>query len=306
VRPVGRAIKAFLYIAIAAAFWAGAQLTLLAEETDRYWAWAIAVPSTAVFLGASYWSTAALFYWGVRQRDWIRVRAVVSGGVFVTTGLLVATLRHLEAFHDRPIGVLWVEVYVLAVPAFFAAGALQLATPGYDPPVERPLPPFLRWPLAAQAAIMLGFGVALFARSGDTSYWPWDLTPLSAEAIAAWLLGIGASAAYIAWRADDADMPGPAVAYVILGALWLIGAARFSDDLDGLGGALYIAFAASILAVGAAGCRLAWRQGGFDAVRGFGGVPVELRAPGGGLASAGAEPMTTREPRDASRPAGTG
>jgi hypothetical protein len=99
-------------------------------------------------------------------------------------------------------------------------------------------------------------------------------------------------------------MPGPAVAYVILGALWLIGAARFGDDLDTLGGALYAVFAASVLAVGAAGCWLAWRRGGFDAARGFGGVPVELRPPGG-LASATTEQVTAQEPRDVSQPAGT-
>ena len=278
-RPVARGIRTFLYAATGLAFFAGAQLSLLSEQTDRYGFWPIKVPSTAAFMGASYWATCALFLWAARQREWIRVRAAVSGGVFVTTGLLVATLDHLDQFHDRVLGVVWVEAYVIAVPAFFVVEVLQLGTPGRDRGVEQPLPPLLRWTLAAQAALMLGFGVWLFAKSSDPSgnVWAWDLTPLTAEVVAAWLLGIGGSAAYIAWRGDRADMPGPALSYIVLGGLWLIGAARFGGDLHTVGGVLYVVFAASVLAVGCVGSYLAWREGRFMPVRPPGGVPVELR-----------------------------
>ena len=68
---------------------------------------------------------------GLGQREWIRVRAVVSGGPFVTVGLLVATLRHVGEFHGA-VGVIWVEAYVFAVPAFFAAAVHQLMLPGRD------------------------------------------------------------------------------------------------------------------------------------------------------------------------------
>ena len=72
------------------------------------------------------------------------------------------------------------------------------------------LPGWLRGALGAQALIMLVFGILLFARPGHAGdVWAWPLTPLAAEAIAAWLLGIGASAAYIALRGDREDMPGP-------------------------------------------------------------------------------------------------
>jgi hypothetical protein len=54
--------------------------------------------------------------------------------------------------------------------------------------------------------------------------WPWPLAPLAAEAIAAWLLGIGGSAAYITLRGDRADIPGAALSYIVLGAIWIAGA----------------------------------------------------------------------------------
>jgi hypothetical protein len=90
------------------------------------------------------------------------------------------------------------------------------------------------------------------------------LTPLAAEAVAAWLLGIGASAAYIALRGDRADMPGAALSYVVLRAVW-IGGAIFGGDAfhNTLDGVLYVAFAASVIAVGLAGATLSRREGRY-------------------------------------------
>src|SRR5215207_10112277 len=90
-RPVGRGIRAFLFVATPLAFLGGAQLTLLSEHTEEFWAWTIALPISAVFIGASFAATAVLFAFGLREREWIRARAIVSGGPFVTVGLLVAT-----------------------------------------------------------------------------------------------------------------------------------------------------------------------------------------------------------------------
>jgi hypothetical protein len=99
VRPVGFGIRAFLLVATPLAFLGGTQVTLLSEHTQTYWAWTIALPISAIFIGASFCATSVLFAWGLQQREWIRVRAVVSGGPFVTVGLLVATLRHVGEFH---------------------------------------------------------------------------------------------------------------------------------------------------------------------------------------------------------------
>jgi hypothetical protein len=263
-RPVGLGIRGFLLAATPLAFLGGTQVTLLSEHTETYWAWTIALPISAIFIGASFLATSVLFAWGLTQTEWIRVRAVVSGGPLVTVGLLVATLRHVDQFHG-PVGVIWVEAYVFAVPAFFAAAIHQLSLPGRDRPVEDRLPSWLRGALGLQAVIMLAFGVLLFARPGHAGdVWAWPLTPLAAEAIAAWLLGIGGSAAYIALRGDRADMPGPALSYIVLGAVW-IGGAIFGGDAfhNTLDGALYVVFALSVIAVGLAGASLSRREGRY-------------------------------------------
>ncbi|HKE78552.1 MAG TPA: hypothetical protein VKB54_04560 [Solirubrobacteraceae bacterium] len=269
VRPVGFGIRAFLWVAAPLAFLGGAQVTLLSEHTETYWAWTIALPISAIFIGASFLATSVLFAWGLGQREWIRVRAVVSGGPFVTLGLLIATVRHVSEFHGA-VGVIWVEAYVFAVPAFFAAACHQRLVLGRDRPVEARLPPWLRGALGLQALVMLVWGVLLFARPHHASaVWAWPLAPLAAEAIAAWLLGIGGSAAYIALRGDRADMPGAALSYIVLGAIW-IGGAIFAGGAfhNGRDAVLYIAFAASVIAVGAAGAFLSYREGRYQSQSG--------------------------------------
>jgi hypothetical protein len=262
---VGFGIRAFLFVATPLAFLGGTQVTLLSEHTETYWAWTIALPISAIFIGASFSATAVLFAWGLQQSEWIRVRAVVSGGPFVTVGLLVATLRHVDEFHGA-VGVIWVEAYVFAVPAFFAAAVQQLSVPGRDRPVEERLPAWLRGTLALQAVVMLAWGVLLFSRPNDAgAVWAWPLAPLAAEAIAAWLLGIGGSAAYISLRGDRADMPGAALSYIVLGAIWL-GGAIFAGDAfhNGLDAVLYVLFAVSVMVVGAAGTILSYREGRYE------------------------------------------
>jgi hypothetical protein len=272
-RPVGFGIRGFLLVATPLAFLGGAQVALLCRHTATYWAWTIALPISAIFIGASFLATSVLFAWGLQQHEWVRVRAVVSGGPFVTVGLLVATLRHVGEFHGA-VGVIWVEAYVFAVPAFLAAAVQQLVVPGRERPVEERLPAWLRGALALQAIVMLAWGVLLFARPHHAgAVWPWPLAPLAAEAIAAWLLGIGGSAAYISLRGDRADMAGAALSYVVLGTIW-IGGAIFAGDAfhSRLDAVLYVLFAASVVVVGVAGAILSYREGRYLPLSGESGA----------------------------------
>jgi hypothetical protein len=116
----------------------------------------------------------------------------------------------------------------------------------------------------------VGFGIRWFllvatplAFLGGTQ---WPLAPLAAEAIAAWLLGVGGSAAYISLRGDRGDMPGAAISYVVLGAVW-IGGAIFAGDAfrNGADEALYVLFAAGVIAVGSSGAVLSRREGRYRA-----------------------------------------
>lgn len=54
------ATRVMPYVAAGLVFTVGITLNLLTEQTDRFFAWTIATPLTAAFLGAAYWPSCIL------------------------------------------------------------------------------------------------------------------------------------------------------------------------------------------------------------------------------------------------------
>jgi hypothetical protein len=152
------------------------------------------------------------------------------------------------------------------VPLAMVAGlVLQArATPGpTDADVVRRLPSALRWLLAGLAALLLASGVALLlAPEWAAEAWAWPLTPLTARAVGAWLVGLGWAAAH-AGLVDDAASVRPVgltgAAFVVLEVVALL---RHGDALDWSGwqAAAYVAGLAWIALV--SGWILSLRGGG--------------------------------------------
>ena len=236
---------------------AGLLLFAGATRTDDYFSWTIDPPQTAAFLGASYWAAAVLFSWASTQRSWQRLKIAVFPELAVAVVLLVGTYMHLDKFHDDLFGYFWVSVYAIAAPVLiYLIAATRTDVEGTDREARLPMPIALRLALAGQALVFTVYGVGLFVSpsgfGGDA--WPWALTPLTARAIAAFLLGFALAAA-IAIRADSLQrFRGAALTYAVLGALQLLSVALHSSDFtDGVGLLLFAIFFAAVLAVGVAG-----------------------------------------------------
>jgi hypothetical protein len=244
-RPVTRSMHALLYTLTALTFFAGTQLFVLSEHTAAFFSWTIDPPMTAAFVGAGFWSAAVSVFWAARQRDWVLARVPIPTIAVVATMLLVATLQNLAAFHG-PLGLAWIEVYALFAPVLAA----------------------------------IAVGVALFASQDLAStLWPWELTELTGKAIGTWLIGIGATAGFVALVDDRAAMPGNALAQLVLAGGVLFGLARFAGDVDfaSAGAFVLLAYLLSTLVTGAYATRLALREGRFAPTQGARGIPVELR-----------------------------
>jgi hypothetical protein len=241
-------LRAFFAVAAGLALVAGVLLFVLSEDTDRFFSWTIQPPLTAAFLGAAYWAACVLLAWAARQRSWERARPAVPPVLTIAVLLLVATLVHLDKFDlDSVFGWFWLVVYVVVPPLLIGLLWLQ---PGAQAPPRRDAPAWLRAVLGAQSLAMLAVGVALFVAPTDAdSLWPWTLTPLTARAVGAFLVGFGVAAAHASAEADLGRFRGAAAAYAVLGALELVAAARYAEARE----PLYLAFAASVLAVGAYG-----------------------------------------------------
>jgi len=100
---------------------------------------------------------------------------------------------------------------------------------------------------------MLTVGVALFVAPADAdALWPWTLTPLTARAVGAFLIGFGVAAVHAVVENDLLRFEGAALAYGALGLLELIALAVHSSDLTGasVDTWIYVGFLASVAAVG--------------------------------------------------------
>jgi len=264
-----RELRAILWLFAALAFAAGILLYVLSGNTDDTFSWSIQPPLTAAFLGAGYWAALVLFVWSASRREWDRARAALLPAFVIAVLLLVATLVHFDRFHRDLFGWFWLSAYIAVPPLLLAAAARQLrAARGAPAPRGRALPAGLRLVLVVQALALTGVGVALFVSPGSAgSLWPWTLTPLTARAVGAFCVGFGAAAAQAVWENDVPRLAGSALAYAALGALELVALARYPGELDGSGarGAVYVAFAATVLVTGVWGSALARRaavQGG--------------------------------------------
>jgi hypothetical protein len=252
-----RGLRWFFGVAALLALIAGVLLFVLASETDRFFSWTIEPPATAAFLGAAYWAACVLLAWAAAQRSWERARSTIPPVFAIAVLLLVATLIRLDKFDlDSVFGWFWLVVYIAVPPLLVVLVVRQHRAAGPVPPGAGGLALGARALLVAQATVMLALGGALFvAPTSADALWPWALTPLTAEAIGAFLVGFGIAAAGALWEDDLDRLQGPALAYATLGVLELAALAIHSDDLtsSGLGTALYAALWASVIAAGAYG-----------------------------------------------------
>jgi hypothetical protein len=248
----------------------GPLLFLLPDRTDTLFAWTINPPLTAAFLGAAYCTALVIELLAARERIWSRARVVYPAMLLFTTFTLVATLLHMDKFHFAASGFLarftawaWLIIYVLAPPAMLVLLLDQLRSPGADVPKRASLPAWLRALLGVQGAVMLVLGAALFvAPSSVSPIWPWTLTPLTAQAVAAWLIGLGFAAAHSFYENDLERTYITMAGNAAFGVLQLIALLRFTGAVNWTApnGWIYAAFLIALVAMGLYGWYAARRH----------------------------------------------
>lgn len=216
------------------------QLFVLTEQTESYFAWTIAVPLSAAWLGAGYCSGIALLWLAARERLWSRARIVVPAVLALTVAMVVTTFIHLDLFHlEGSFGPAtlaaygWVASYILVPVAIVVALPSQLRAAGRDGSRGSPLPSWMRVLLAAQAAVLLAVAVALLVTpEREASLWLWTLTPLTARAIGAWPLGTGIVVAKWNWENSIDRMRIPAIGSSVFALMQLLALARYPAEVE--------------------------------------------------------------------------
>ena len=243
---------------------AGLQLYVLSEHTDYWFAWTIEPALTAAFLGAFYLDACVLALFSARERAWDRARVGVQGVLAFIWLTLLATLIHLDKFHlddgrliPTAAAWIWLTIYVLEPPVLSVVYPLQLRSPGGDGPGGGEIPRWFRVGSAAIGALLVIVGAILFvAPSSAGDLWAWTLTPLTARAAAAWLVGQGLVLVTIARDGDWLRARWAFLSIIGLVVLQGVALARYPGTFE-LGGAPGMAFVA-VLAILLAGSCYGW------------------------------------------------
>jgi hypothetical protein len=235
-------------------FLIGVPLVFLTTRTDRYFAWTIATPMTAAFLGANYFASAVLAILAARETVWANGRIAVSVALAFAPLTTVATLVHLDLFHLGTFyGWFWVVAYCVYPAQLIYFVRKQLKVPGTDPPRESPLPVWVMAILGVHAVVLIPLGIALFASPTSVgSVWPWTLTALTGQVIAAWVLAFGVLAAHAIYENDVARTRPAMLGYPFLGAMHVFMLTRFADDVrwDSPGAWIYVGVISSCFVLG--------------------------------------------------------
>jgi hypothetical protein len=262
-KPLQPAMRRLLLTAAVLVFLAGLQLSVFTGRTGTFFAWTVANPLAAAFLGAAYWASIAIEVLAGRQRLWANARIAVPA-VFVFTVLtLSATLMHLSQLHlgsryaagTRIVAVAWLAIYIIVPVLLLIILAAQARGRGADPPPSAGLPAWICVIVAVQAVVLLGLGVALFAAPQQTApIWPWKLTPFLAQATGAWLISLGVAAVHALLERDPRRLRPAAVGYVLLAPLMAIALARYPHYFrwQSVAGIVYLVFLATMPLTGLA------------------------------------------------------
>jgi hypothetical protein len=263
-RPLTTGMKLMLIVASTLVFLVGIQLFVLTEHTDRYFAWTVNPPLTAAALGGAYWASSVMELLASRQRTWAQARIAVPAVLMFTTLTLVTTFLHLDRFHlgrrfavaTQVVTWVWIAVYALVPVLMGILLVFQRRASGVEVPRRNSLPRWLRVILGLHAVVMFSLGLGLFLDPGATlALWPWMLTPLTARAIGAWLLGLGLAAAHATAENDWGRVAVAIHSYVLLGVLEFVALIRYPNTVDWGRPAtwVYILFLVSFLLVGVYG-----------------------------------------------------
>jgi hypothetical protein len=270
--PTRRVFVAFAVLTLLATN----QLLVVAGYTDRYFAWTIAVRPTSAFLGAAYAAGFLLAVFALMRDRWRDVRVVLLTVTVFTVLTLVPTLIHLHTFHlwdgsviARLAAWIWLAIYVAIPIGCLAVVAQQLRQPSEAATVRHSMPRWLTSLLAVQGGTLFLVGAVLFHGGatvhhfpeGAMDFWPWRLTPLSAQVIGAWLLALAVAAMLAIWERDLSRLLVPAVTYAAFGVFQLLVALRYWTQVrpDYQWGWAYVGVLVSIAVTGAYGCWAATR-----------------------------------------------
>ena len=214
------------------------------ELAADLFAWAIKPQLTAMLLGSAYIGGVVFFLSSLALRSFHRFALGFPAVATFASLLLLTTALHFGQFLlDRPAGLVWTVIYIVAPPLVIAAYVLnRRVDPGPGPGDALVPTPIVRALLAGGGAAMV-LAVALYAvPSAFVDDWPWKLTELSGRVLAPMLCLPGVVALGIARDRRRSAIRQPMVAQAAALVAMLGAFAIRSADMTGPSASVAIAW----------------------------------------------------------------
>lgn len=158
-------------------------LFVFPDRTAELFAWGIAPPISAYLLASAYVGGIWFFARVAAARAWHRVRHGFPAVTVFATALLVATLLHLDRFSSNLSFAVWMVLYATTPFVIVGLWVAQRRSDSRRPdPVDVDIPRRLRLVLVGVGAAAFLAGAAVFVfPAAVIPFWPWELTPLTAQ-----------------------------------------------------------------------------------------------------------------------------
>ena len=209
-------------------------------HTKALWAWTIASPMSAMFMGAGYISGAYLFVRVLTRKEWHRVDHAFIPVTLFATLLGIGTFVHWDKFNHHHVSFFaWLLLYVttpLLLPWLWWQN--RRTDPLTPEPGDREVPVPIRRVMAVVGAGQLAFAAVMFLRpTAIIPHWPWSLTPLTCRSLSAYAAFPAVGYLYFAverrWSALEILIEIPMIALPLIGIAAIRGHAEFRGS-DGV------------------------------------------------------------------------
>jgi hypothetical protein len=263
--PISWPLRAWLAVEVLFGVGAVLAIGLFPADTKNNFAWPIQPIVMASVLGGFYITSAPLFLLPLFAKRWEMVRVMILPAALFCTAQLIATFLHWDKFS---VGTLpfyvWFASYLLPPPIFIGLYLWhQPKAAANHLPASDPLPIWFKVIL-----ILLGGALTLFALlvfifpNLLIPFFPWQLTPLTARSLCAWLMAISTLMLSMSFQPSRTQTRLATPMLIILLPVLLLQMLRYADQVNWLNPALWLSMMLFAI-IGLCGLVLAigsWRE----------------------------------------------
>jgi hypothetical protein len=262
--PVAWPLRAWLVVEVLFGVTAVLAIGLAPADTKHNFAWPIQPVVMAAVLGGFYITSAPLFLLPLLAKHWDKIRVMILPAALFCAAQLVATFLHWDKFTVGSVPfIAWFASYLLPPPIFVGAYLWHQRRAASAPAADPPLPSWMwRLLVICGGGLTIGAVLVFIAPGLLIPIFPWQLTPLTARSLSAWLIAVGTLMLSMARENSPARVRLATPMLILLLPALLMQMLRYADQVNWGSPALWAALALFGVS-GACGLYLAngsWRE----------------------------------------------